>query len=106
MGKALIEHNFAHIDDDDMTALIAIFEDLGIEAEPIEQSTIFKAAWWVLVLHWVETSGEGFVNSLPWSSLSAVVVRHYRKRGRTPPRRIVWVDKDGETIASAELEDE
>jgi hypothetical protein len=50
---ALVEQNHVHMDDADTAVVLAALEELGVQAEATEQTTVLKAALWVLTLHWI-----------------------------------------------------
>ena len=104
MTDILVEKNPSHIDEVQMTAILNDLRDLGYPSEAMEQSTILKAAWWVLVIHWVggDLLHFGFDSTL--TVLGQRVWKRYREQGKTGPKRIDVVDVDDNTIASHEIE--
>src|SRR5665213_1672749 len=105
MSKVQIEATALKIDDEDMVALITIFAEQGIEAEPVEQQTLLKGAWWVLALHVAGQNVEAYVESIPLQIIGARVVKHFRDRNRQPPRRIDLTGDSG-NASTRDLEDE
>ena len=102
----LVERNRTHMDNSDTAAILTALGDLGLTAEATEQTTILKAQWWVLTLHWIgdDLPHLGFDSML--TLLGQRVWRHYREVGKEGPSRIDAVDEDDETIASHNIEDE
>ncbi|HXY43075.1 MAG TPA: hypothetical protein VEH29_02710 [Acidimicrobiales bacterium] len=105
MADVQVEENPVHIDNEDMAAIIDAIGELGKEAEPTGQKTLLKAAWWVLVLHWLEDDTTHFAFDTFLTILGTKVLRHYRKTKKDPPARIDVVDGDHNTLASKELDE-
>jgi hypothetical protein len=106
MPDILVEWDHSHISDAKMAEILLAFEEIGVSAEQTEQTTLLKAAGWVLVLHWVgdDLPHLGFDSLL--TLLARRVWKHYRKSGGSPPARIDLYDADDDTVASIELKDE
>ena len=104
MTDILVEKNPSHINEAEMAAIINDLLDLGYHSESTEQSNILKAAWWVLVIHWVgeDLPHLGFDSTL--TVLGRRIWKRYRGRGQIGPKRIDVVDADDFTIASHEIE--
>jgi hypothetical protein len=94
------------MDDADTGTILSALEELGVEAESTEQTTLLKAQWWVLTLHWIgdDLPHLGFDSML--TLLGQRVFRHYRERGKTGPSRIDTYNANDEIIASHVIEDE
>jgi hypothetical protein len=105
MADVQIEENPVHIDGEDMSAIVAAIGELGKEAEPTEQQMLLKAAWWVLVLHWLEDDTTHFAFDSFLTLLGGKVLRHYRKVKKDAPARIDVVDQEHNTLASHELDE-
>ena len=73
-----IQEDPAHIDSEDMDALVEALARAGTEAEPTEQREVLKAAWWVLVLYWIgaEQATVGFISQL--KTVGSWIGRQYR----------------------------
>jgi hypothetical protein len=95
MPKVLIEENDLKIDEEDMTALVSIFAEHGVDALPVEQETTLKSAWWVLLVHVAEQNVTAYVESIPLQIIGAKVVKHFKNRNRQPPRRIDLTGNSG-----------
>ena len=102
----LVEQNRVHMDDTDTAAIVTALDDLGVNAKATEQTTILKAQWWVLSLHWIgdDLPHLGFDSLL--TLLGQRVWRHYRELGKEGPSRIDVVGEDDEIMHSHEIEDE
>jgi hypothetical protein len=103
---ALVEQNHVHMDDADTAVVLAALEELGVQAEATEQTTVLKAAWWVLTLHWIgdDLPHLGFDSLL--TLLGQRVWRHYRDLGKMGPSRIDIYNSEDEIITSHDIEDE
>jgi hypothetical protein len=104
MGRALVEENRAHMDDADEVLILSVLQELGVEAEATEQTTLLKAQWWVLTLHWIgdDLPHLGFDSLL--TLLGQRVWKHYSERGKKGPSRIDVYGADNEIIASHEID--
>ncbi len=93
------------MDDADTAMVLAALEELGVQAEATEQTTVLKAAWWVLTLHWIgdDLPHLGFDSLLTLMGQRAW--RHYREIGKTGPSRIDIYDEHDAIIFSREIED-
>jgi hypothetical protein len=102
--EVFVEENFAHMDAADTAAVVAALNELGVEAQATEQTTLLKAQWWVLILHWVgdDLPHLGFDSLL--TLLGQRVCRHYRIRGTPGPARVDILDANDDVIASLEIE--
>lgn len=102
----LIEQNRVHMDDSDTAMVKAALEELGVAAEATEQTTLLKAQWWVLTLHWIgdDLPHLGFDSLL--TLLGQRVWRHYRKINKAGPSRIDAIGTDNEIITSHDIKDE
>jgi hypothetical protein len=105
MTDILVEENSVHIDEADMTAILDGLREAGYSGEPAEQSTILKAAWWVIVLHWVGGDLPHLAFDSTLTLLAQRVWKHYKDQGKTPPTRIDLVDVNDNPIASQEISD-
>jgi len=100
MAEILVEWNGTHIDDADMDEILRALEKSGVVAEAAEQTTLLKAAWWALALHWVA----GDLPHLGFDSLLTVLAQrtweHYRAKQEDPPTRIDLYGPDDELLAT------
>ncbi len=103
-AKVFVEKNRVHMDDTDAAMVLAALEDLGIEAEATEQTTLLKASWWVLTLHWIgdDLPHLGFDSLL--TLLGQRVLQHYRDNGKSGPSRIDVKDATDEIIVTHDIE--
>jgi hypothetical protein len=103
---ALVEQNRVHMDDTNTAVVLAALAELNVEAEATEQTTLLKAQWWVLTLHWIgdDLPHLGFDSLL--TLLGQRVWRHYRNLGKTGPSRIDNYNANDEIIAFYDIEDE
>jgi hypothetical protein len=60
MVDTLVERNPIRFDGSDMDAILVALRDLDRDPEPTDQETLVKAAWWVLVLHWLSDDATHF----------------------------------------------
>ena len=104
MTDLLVEMNHAHIDEVEMASILNDFRELGLQGDATEQSTLLKATWWVLVLHWVGSD----VPHLAFDSILTVVAQRswwrFRSRGEDGPKRIDVIDASDQVIISIEIE--
>ena len=86
-----------------MAAILIDLGELGYSSEAMEQTTFLKAAWWVLVIHWVggDLPHFGFDSTL--TVLGRRVWKRYQDQGQDGPKRIDVVGADDNTIASHEI---
>lgn len=103
MPDTLVERNSIWIDDGDMDAILAALRELDRDPEPTGQEGLLKAAWWVLVLHWLSDDASHFGFDSFLTLLGHKVWKHFRERDRDPPRRIDVLDANGNNVASQEI---
>ena len=86
--------------------ILAALEEAGVKAEATEQTTLLKAAWWVLVLHWVgdDLPHLGFDSML--TLLGQRVWKDYREYGKSPPARIDVYDSEDDVVGTIEIQDD
>jgi hypothetical protein len=78
MADTLVEQNPVRIDDEDMDAILAAPRELERDPESTEQQAVLKAAWWVLVLHWLSDDAGHFAFDSFLNVLGHRVWKHYR----------------------------
>jgi hypothetical protein len=103
MTTVLVEENPSHIDDESMRDLLRELRELGHEAESTEQTTVLKAAWWVLVVQ-VSVGLPGAVAA--GVQIASWAARWFKSRGQDPPRRVDLYGPDGEFLKSVPVPDE
>lgn len=105
MPDTFVERNPVHVDDADMDFILASIRSLGRDPEPMDQKRSLKAAWWVLILHWLTDDGEHFAFDTFLTVVGTTVWKHFRERGKDPPARIDVVDIAGKPLASHAVEE-
>lgn len=105
MADTLVERNPIRFDEEDMDAILAALRDLDRDPQPTDQEALFKAAWWVLVLHWLSDDATHFAFDSFLTVLGHKVWKHFRDREKDPPKRIDVLDAKGNTLASQEVEE-
>ena len=114
MAQLLIEENFAHLDGEDVEALIEAFAALGLNAEPTQPRSAGPRHRWVLMLHWLRDDTAPLDATLRDGSLARAVrgaLGHPHPVGedgtevreRTLPRRVEIRDRNDRVLAEVDL---
>ena len=86
-----------------MEYVVTVLEDEGFEAEPTDQKAIFKAAWWVVALQWVEGDLPHLAFDSALTILAGKLWKHYHAKTEAPPSRIDVYDAEGNAAISREV---